>query len=145
MTAISIDKNRRYIGDLEGHLSQAIPVAASTKIPAGALTSVNSSGNAVNGRATSTDKVLGVNEVEVDNSAGSAGDKSTSRIARGTFLFANSASSDLIAAKDIGAWCYVVDNDTVALTDNSGARPKAGRIAGVDSSGVWVEVGMHPV
>lgn len=80
-----------------------------------------------------------------DNSSGSAGDISSERVERGTFLFANSASGDAIAAADIGAWCYVVDNNTVAKTDDSGARPKAGKIMAVESAGVWVEVGVHPV
>jgi len=32
-----------------------------------------------------------------------------------------------------------VDDQTVALTDGTGARSRAGIIAGVDSDGVWVQ------
>ncbi len=47
----------------------------------------------------------------------------------GTFgEFTNSASADAIAEDDRGKLCYLVDDDTVALTDNSGARTVAGRI-----------------
>lgn len=60
---------------------------------------------------------------------------------RGIFQFANSASTNLIAKADIGATCYVVDNQTVAKTDNSSARAAAGKIIDVDAGGVWVEVG----
>ena len=49
--------------------------------------------------------------------------------------------TDLIAKADIGAICYVVDNQTVAKTDNSTARKAAGKIIDVDADGVWVEVG----
>ena len=36
---------------------------------------------------------------------------------------------------------YIVDNQTVAKTDNSAARKKAGKIIDVDANGVWVLVG----
>lgn len=55
--------------------------------------------------------------------------------------FANSASTDEIKKGDIGATCYMVDNQTVAKTDNSAARKAAGKIIDVDAQGVWVLVG----
>lgn len=55
--------------------------------------------------------------------------------------FANSASTDEITKGDIGATCYMVDNQTVAKTDNSAARKAAGKIIDVDAQGVWVLVG----
>jgi hypothetical protein len=58
----------------------------------------------------------------------------------GIFRFGNSASSDAIAADDIGKDCYIVDDETVALTDGSATRSKAGTIYDVDSSGVWVHI-----
>lgn len=146
MAAITTDKARKRLGMSMGFLAQALPLAASAKVPAGAMAAVDTSGRMTNAGATATLKILGVNQLMADNSAGSAGAISSERVERGTFKFGNSSSSDLIAAKDIGAWCYCVDNDTVALTDNSAARPKAGKIVGVDTDGaVWVEVGVHPV
>lgn len=69
----------------------------------------------------------GLNNVEVERDVG---------------LFENSASGDLITHADIGNPCYIVDDQTVAKTDNSGARKIAGAIAGVDSTGrVWVDCG----
>jgi hypothetical protein len=57
----------------------------------------------------------------------------------GTFKYNNSASADLIAADDIGKACYIVDDNTVALTDGSATRSRAGIIEGVDTDGgVWV-------
>ncbi len=57
----------------------------------------------------------------------------------GIFKYSNSASADLIAADDIGKACYIVDDQTVALTDGTGTRSRAGIIDGVDADGgVWV-------
>jgi hypothetical protein len=53
----------------------------------------------------------------------------------GIFKYGNSASADLIAADDIGKDCYIVDDQTVALTSNSSARSRAGKVYGVDTDG----------
>lgn len=58
----------------------------------------------------------------------------------GIFRFGNSAAGDAIAADDIGKACYMVDDQTVALTDGTGTRSKAGTIYDVDSLGVWVAI-----
>jgi len=58
----------------------------------------------------------------------------------GVFRYDNSGSSDAIAQDDIGANCYMVDDQTVALTNGSAARSVAGKIVDVDASGVWVSV-----
>lgn len=112
-------------------------VAASTKIYQGSLVALDANGRAVPGSTATTLKGLGRAEETVDNSAGAAGDKQIS-VRRGTFQFANSASADLIAAKDIGANCYIVDDQTVALTSGSSTRSVAGIIHDVDANGVWV-------
>jgi hypothetical protein len=59
----------------------------------------------------------------------------------GTFRFNNSGSSDAIAIANRGAPCFIVDDNTVALTDGSGTRSLAGIVEDVDSSGVWVTLG----
>ena len=61
------------------------------------------------------------------------------KVRRGVFRFGNSASTDAIGRTEIGKPCYVVDDQTVAETNNSGARPVAGTVFGVDAQGVWVE------
>ncbi|MBN5136886.1 hypothetical protein [Stenotrophomonas sp. C-A] len=61
---------------------------------------------------------------------------------RGTgFRFDNSAGADAIARADIGATAYIVDDQTVSKTDNSGARKRAGVVLDVDAAGVWIVVG----
>jgi len=53
----------------------------------------------------------------------------------GIFKYANSAAADLIAADDIGKDCYIVDDQTVALTSNTNARSRAGKVHSVDTDG----------
>jgi len=102
----------------------------------GMITLLTADGTAVAGGTASAGNVVAVAEETV------VGDGALTVKARfGCFQFANSASGDLIAAKDIGSPCYVVDAATVALTDNSGARKVAGTIVDVDANGVWVLVG----
>ena len=45
-------------------------------------------------------------------------------------------------ATGLVAVCYIVDDQTVAKTDGSSARSKAGTIVNVDDQGVWVRIGV---
>lgn len=121
-------------------LEFVMPVAAAAHLFAGGQAAVNASGNIVPASADATLTVVGRIEEEVDNSSGGNGDRSV-RIKRGLFRFANSSSSDEITLADIGAPAYVVDDQTVAKTSNSWARPVAGEIMFVDAEGVWVAIG----
>lgn len=114
------------------------PVAATTKIPVGVMVAINTSGLAVNGAATSSLVTVGVSEADADNTAG-ADAAIRVKVRRGCFKFGNSPSADQITLANVNANCYVVDNQTVAKTNNSGARPVAGVIRDVDTDGVWVE------
>lgn len=58
----------------------------------------------------------------------------------GIFNYDSGASGEAIAADDRGKVCYVVDDETVGLSGNSGANALAGRIYDVDSYGVWVAI-----
>lgn len=118
------------------------PVAAGAKIYAGAIVAMiissTGAGNVKQGATATNLKGVGVAEEFVDNTDGSAGDVRC-KVRRGLFRFKNSASSDAIALDDIGASCYIVDDETVALTSGSSTRSIAGVIRDVDSAGVWVE------
>lgn len=132
--ALAADRNTpRRAGD---GLNKGL--AASTKIYAGSIVCRNASGYAVPGSTATTLKALGVATAQVDNSAGSAGDKSV-QIAKGVYRFGNSTSGDLITIADIGNDCYIVDDQTVAKTDGISSRSVAGKVFDVDSDGVWVE------
>jgi hypothetical protein len=115
------------------------PVAAGVVIYAGAIVSVDSSGNARPGRTNTTDKCVGINYGDtVDNTAGIAGAlRVTVRNDRVGF-FGNSTSGDLIATANVGADCFVVDDQTVALTNGTSTRVRAGKIHSVTTDGVGV-------
>lgn len=62
------------------------------------------------------------------------------KVEQGVFRLNNSASGDLIAQANVGQICYVVDDQTVALTNGTGTRSPAGVIMEVDAGGVWVSL-----
>lgn len=131
--ALSNDRNtpRRQGDILRG------PLAASTKVFAGALVMRNAAGYLLKG-ATATGSVgVGCAQEQVDNSSGSAGDKLVD-VRPGSFLFKNSASGDAITIAQIGDVCFIVDDETVAKTDGSAARSPAGFVEDVVTEGVWV-------
>lgn len=115
------------------------PVAANAVIHAGALIALNATGFAVPASATAANTTRGVAQGPVDNTGGGDGG-AVATVRRGLFRLGNSAAADEITRADIGADCYVVDDETVAKTDNAAARPVAGVIRDVDAGGVWVEV-----
>lgn len=82
---------------------------------------------------TTTGIALGVANYHVD-----AGEDGDPWIESGTRPFTNSATTDEITNADAGAICYLVDDDTVAKTDGTSTRSKAGKVIRVDDYGVWV-------
>jgi len=133
MTAATEGRNtKRRTGD---KLS-VVPNSGVTLYAGTLVTLLTATGLAVAGGAASAGPVVGVATETITGDGVKATD-----VERGIFQFANSTSTDLIAKADIGATCYVVDNQTVAKTDNSAARKAAGKIIDVDAGGVWVEVG----
>lgn len=135
MAALTRDRNTpERTGDKFG-----FPVAASTTIYAGSICALNASGYAVPGSTSTTLIAVGRAEEQIVNS-GSAGAVSVP-VKRGVFRVGNSASADLISRANIGSNCYIVDDQTVALTSGTSTRSVAGVIVDVDDSGVWVRIG----
>lgn len=135
MAALSADRNTpiRTAEDFE------FPVAASTLIYAGSLVCINASSLATKGAVATTLKAVGIATERADNSAGAAGAIRV-KVRRGCFRFANSSAGDLIALADVGADCYIVDDQTVAKTNGGSTRSVAGKIRDVDADGVWVQI-----
>ncbi|MCK5295966.1 MAG: hypothetical protein KAJ75_03665 [Alphaproteobacteria bacterium] len=111
-------------------------------IYAGSIACLDASGNVTKGATATILTAVGRAEEQVDNSGGSAGDE-TIKVRSGTFRFANSASADEITKAEIGDICYIVDDQTVAKTDGTSTRSKAGCVVDVDSLGVWVMMGLN--
>lgn len=119
-----------------------LPVAASVTCYAGAIAAVDTSGNARPGRASTSDKILGVFTKRVDNSAGIAGAKRTQGIRRGVFSFKN-AAGDALGVAHINGAAYVHDDQTFGASAG-GARVQGGIFKGFDpdvAGNVLVEVG----
>lgn len=134
MAALTAPRNTPFaLGDV-----RAIPLPANGKILAGAIVQIAATGFAVTATATAANVAIGRADETVDNTGGANGDKRI-KVRRGVFRYANSAAGDLIARTEIGKACYVVDDQTVAKTNNAGARPVAGTVFDVDAQGVWVE------
>jgi len=136
MSALAAARNtKERAGDVEEY-----PVKASTICYQGGLAVLNA-GYAAPGTAATGLVAIGRFEDTADNSAGADG-AIKARVKRGKFLFANSASADLIAQADVGADCYIVDDQTVAKTSATSTRSRAGVIVGVETAGVWVQLGL---
>lgn len=114
------------------------PVAAGVRIFAGAIVVLNANGLATPAVKATGLKTRGIAEEQVDNTAGADGAQSVAT-RRGLFRLANS-SADPISRTDIGNLCYLVDDQTVAKTDDSNARSAAGTIRDLDDVGVWVQI-----
>lgn len=134
MAAATTDRNtRQRQGD-----RRAFPLAAAASIFAGTIVALNASGKLVRGSAATGLKCVGVAVGRYDNSTGAA-DAVSGEAQRGIYgPFANSASADQIALADVGADCFIVDDQTVAKTNGSNTRSLAGRVHDVTPEGVWV-------
>jgi hypothetical protein len=132
MVALTTERNTRLrIGDL-----RLEPVAAAVKIFGGSLVMRNAAGYLTKG-ATATGCIgVGRAEKTVDNSAGALGALSLD-YRLGSFLFANLAA-DLVTIADIGKPCFIADDQTVARTDGTATRSRAGIVEAVQATGVWV-------
>jgi peptidoglycan hydrolase-like protein with peptidoglycan-binding domain len=137
MTALAAERNTPQLADG----SYGWPVKGSVKIYKGALVVANA-GYAAPGTAATGLVALGRAEETVDNTAGSDGALKIA-VRPGVFRFGNSASTDAIAQADVGADCYIVDDQTVAKTSATGTRSRAGKIQAVDAIGVWVAIGLQ--
>ena len=138
MTALAKDRNTAR----RDAISWTWPMAAAVKTYAGALAVLDSAGN-VKPAVTATGLIaVGRFNELVDNSLGAAA-ALTVKGERGVFRWANSSAGDAITKAEIGDPCYIVDDQTVAKTDGSATRSKAGIIADVDAQGVWVATGVE--
>ncbi len=134
MTALAADRNT----PVRDGVLFSFPVAATTKIYAGAIVMLNAAGDATKG-ATATGQISAGRADELVDNTGAAGAK-TVKVRKGVFRWANSAAGDAITKAEIGDNCYIVDDQTVAKTDGTATRSVAGKIVDVDADGVWVLV-----
>ncbi|MDF7776877.1 hypothetical protein P1X14_16590 [Sphingomonas sp. AOB5] len=65
----------------------------------------------------------------------------TTNVQSGFWLAKNSAGVDALSVADIGRYCFIIDDETVAKHSLAGMRPRAGIVWMVSSEGVMVRMG----
>lgn len=132
MTALTADRNTAAKqGDLRVGL-----VGAATRIFKGAIVMRNAAGYLIRGATAIGSFGVGISQTNVDNTAGANGAVSINWRPGAAYL-ANLAG-DLCLVTDIGAKCWIADDQTVAKTNGTATRSPAGIIEDVDANGVWV-------
>lgn len=120
------------------------PVAAGVQIWQGGLVMLDTGvakPAATGGNSTIASHYVVVGIADASVLGGAADGAVRVPLRRGWFKFKNSGGGDAIVLSNVGAPCYAVDDQTVALTSNTNVRAKAGTIEDVESDGVWVSVG----
>jgi hypothetical protein len=145
MTALAAARNTPKFGPGEVILSTLdVPLKASTVVYQGGIVVLDTTGYGVAATAAVGLKACGVLNSErsaAPSLTGGATDGAVmARVLQGVFRFAN---GDTIAQVNVGDVCFLVDDQTVAKADGAGARSPAGTIVAVDSSGVWVLIGLE--
>ncbi|KDB09508.1 hypothetical protein LIG30_1480 [Burkholderia sp. lig30] len=135
MTALIADRDTQQ----RGGLVFSYPAKAAKRFFVGAIAAIDgANGFLTPGVASATLKGAGIVQEQIDNTDGADGAIGVT-IKRGLWRVANSAGADQISLADVGNNCYIVDDQTVAKTDGGATRSIAGKVADVDSLGVWVE------
>lgn len=115
------------------------PVSLAAVIYAGSLVALlDADGTAVPAGTAGSGHAIGVADRDVDGSAPHGPHYVEAEC--GCWRFENSTAGDEIAHVHIGQPAYIVDDQTVALTDGDGTRKLAGAIFDVDDEGVWIDV-----
>lgn len=126
----------------------AVPVKGGTTIYQGALVALDASGYAIPGKKAESLTAVGRAEETVTNTG--ADGELVIRVARGVFVFDNTATSaNKITAAHVLKPCYMEDDHTVTALATGASV--AGTVIRVDDEGVAVEcggyagaVGVHP-
>lgn len=141
MAAMTLERKTRKLSEQTVVNLLHQPMKGKTKILLGAI-AVLDAGFVAPARAATGLIALGIAEETVDNTDGADG-AIFAPIRQGTFQCFNSGGTETITQTDVGKDCFLVDDQTVAKTDDTGKRSRAGKIVQVDPTGlVWVQLGI---
>ncbi len=135
MTALAGDRGTL----LREPVLRTLPVAAGVIVYAGAQVVLNVAGFVEPGSTATGKTALGRAEHYANNSSGANG-AAVVQVRRGTFAWNNSPGNDAVTLVNIGAPCWIVDDNTVAATSANNTRSPAGVVFAVDADGVWVTI-----
>lgn len=116
MTALAANRATEFLQT--ERIWRTFPVAADAVIYAGALVAINTSGYLVRASADTTLRVVGIACTEKDATDLANGDLEV-EVDSNICLLGNGSTS--ITSNDVEALCYVVDDQTVNLSDGSSA------------------------
>lgn len=138
MTALAQERLPEFAGQYPAR--KTLPMKANVTIYKGAMVGIDSSGNAMPAGllAGGTVRVVGVASHTMTNGAVAGANKI--EVTSGIFKMLNHGA-DLVTNASICADCYVVDDQTVALTNGTSTRAPAGKVQMVESDGVRVYIG----
>jgi len=138
MTATSKERLTNFAGLIPAR--GTFPIAADTKILKGTMVALDSSGRAQEANTIANGALVGIGKASAtyDNTGGLAGAMDV-EVEYGTFgWYSKTGGGDDIAEDDVGKVCYMVDNQTVALTNGTDTRGIAGYISEVRDGEVYV-------
>ena len=140
MSLLTVDRSTDQLGTPDGVLPQLLsfPVEANTRIYAGGMVGLNTSGNAVPMTATPTLRCVGRCErdafnLTTDPSGGAAG-AIQCPVRQGAFFFDTGTGADAITVATLQL-CYSSDDHTVNATDAGGTRPAVGVVYNIGLTG----------
>lgn len=148
MSALTIERMTKFAGLMPAR--GTYPIKANVQIFKGGIVGLDSSGRAMPGDliADGCVKVVGKASASYDNRNGSAlGGAAAAvdvEVEFGVFEYASATGGgDDIVADDVGKVAFVVDDQTVALTNATDTRAIAGVITEVRGSSVYLWMGPH--
>lgn len=148
MTALAIERSTNFAGLIPGR--GTFPIKANVRIFKGSIVGLDTAGRAMPGDTVANGcvKVVGKASATYDNRTGSvlggAAGAVDVEVEFGVFEFLSaSGGGDDIAADDAGKVCFVVDDQTLALTNNTDTRALAGLITEVRDGRVYAWMGPH--
>lgn len=141
MAALATERDTIRYGKEPLPATYAHKMAAGVKAYAGGLAVIDNTGYCRPGRGVATDRAIGRFEETVDNTGGAAGALLV-HVLSGEFKWATAGGGDTVTQAFVGRPAYVVDDQTVAATDNTGARSFAGIVTRVETDGIWVLMGL---
>lgn len=140
MAATTIERRCDQMGAMRIADYYDLPVAAGVKLLAGTIAMISATGFATPGVTGLNLVAAGLADETVDNIAGTAGAVRI-RVKPGIHKFINLAGDPVVAA-GLGLDCFVADNQSVAATNGTSTRSRAGKVIRLDADGVFVQLGI---
>lgn len=117
---------------------RTLAVFAGEVIFQGALVAVSTADGFLRAGAASTTLMAVGTAMESVDATGLASGAATCRVSGRVSKWLNSAGAEEITEDDIGATCFIVDDETVGETNAGATLSAAGTVYQVDTDGVWV-------